>query len=73
VVVRGIDVAVDLLRRRLRERVEAGELLSDRHDDAIGERREREDAQNPDEAEEAKLADPAPGPARNRRLGAFSA
>jgi hypothetical protein len=57
----------------LLERIEPVQLLSDGDDDAVGERRERKHAQHADEGKEAELADPAPGSARNRRLGAFSA
>ena len=67
-----VDVAVDLLARRLRERVEPAQLLADRDDNPVRERREREHAQDADESEEAELADPALGSARSRRLGAFS-
>jgi hypothetical protein len=66
-----IDVAVELSGRLL-ERVEPAQLLTDRDDDSIGERRERKHTQDADEGEKAELADPTPGPARSRRLGAFS-
>jgi len=72
VTVAGVDVAVDLLLPRLREGVEPAQLLSHREDEAVGERGEREDSENADQGEEAKLADPAPAPAGSRRLGAFS-
>ena len=68
-----VDVAVDLLLRRLLERVEPAQLLADRDDEAVGERRGSQHAQNTDEGEKAKLADPASRPARKGRLGAFSA
>ena len=68
-----VDVSVDLLLRSLLEGIEPIELLSDCEHEPEGERREREHAQDADEREKAELADPAPGPARNRRLGAFSA
>src|SRR2546430_1276336 len=68
-----VDVPVDLLPRRLCEGVEPAQLLTDRDDEAVGERRQREDTENAEKGEEAKLADPAPWPARSRRLGAFSA
>ena len=73
VTVARVDVPVDLLPRRLCEGVEPAQLLTDRHDEAVGERRQREDTENAEKGEEAKLADPAPWPARSRRLGAFSA
>ena len=57
----------------LLERIETGHLLADGDDGAVGERRHRQEAQHADEGEQAKLADPAPAPARNGRLGAVSA
>ena len=68
-----VDVAVDLLLRRLLEGIEAAQLLAHCDDHAVGERRRPEHAQHADKRDEAELADPAPGPARSRRLGAFSA
>ena len=62
-----VDVAVDLLLRGLGEGVEAVQLLADRDDHAVGERRRPQHAHHRDESEKAKLADPAPGPARSRR------
>ena len=44
--VAGVDVPVDLLPRRLCEGVEPAQLLTDRHDEAVGERRQREDTEN---------------------------
>ena len=70
--VAGVDVAVDLLVL-LMERIEPAQLLADGDDEAVGERRDRQNAQHAQEGEEAKLADPAPAPAGRRRLGAFSA
>ena len=73
VAVAGIDVAVDLLPGRLCERVEPAQLLADRDDEPIRERRERENPEHAEQGEESKLADPAPWPARRPRLGACSA
>ncbi len=72
VAVARVDVAVHLLPRRLLERIEPGQLLADGEDQPVRERSDREDAQDADEGEKAELADPAPGPARSRRLRAFS-
>src|SRR5438477_5768666 len=63
VAVARVDVAVDLLSRRLLERVEPGQLLAHGQHEAEGEGGDREYAQDPDEGEKAELADPAPGPA----------
>ena len=70
--VAGVDVPVDLLML-LMERVESAQLLADGDDEAVGERRYRENAEHAQEGEETELADPAPGPAGRRGLGAFSA
>ena len=73
VAVARVDVAVDLLSADMRERIEAAELLVDGEDQPVRERRQRKQAQDADEREKAELADPAPSPARSRRLGAFLA
>src|SRR5579862_8561687 len=59
VAVRGVDVAVHLLPP-LMERIEAAQLLADRDDDAVRERRHGQDAEDGDERQQTELANPAP-------------
>ncbi len=73
VAVGGVDVAVDLLLRRLLQRVEAAQLRVDGDDESEGERRHAQHGKHGHQGEKTELANPAPRPALARRLGAFSA